>query len=320
MSISYNPTQHSVIKRIKVLERQNLVMKVIVMCLAVLVVACQPKTTTAQAPMADSLSLPDVLEVQKIVLKDDNQDVRLVIDATDSNDIFQAFYDHSGVERARIGIDELDSARFRLFDSKSTLRFNAVTFSDNHPQAANRVSMAILGADNQDPDNVVEKGGIVLTTSPSGAVGEYLFDKDGGLRIENQVFDNGMVGKNIYDNNAVLRLSEGVLANGNTTRQMLDNTGKSRHSLTISEGESSLVNEIIFDKQGVARLVNFTNGNTSGQIHNDQAGETKTSTAIDADNTVAHFVEPTAREKLINATDTVIRTVDIIRLLTGGGE
>ncbi|MBD2465785.1 hypothetical protein H6G89_32875 [Oscillatoria sp. FACHB-1407] len=303
-------------QRIKSLEHQNQVMKFLVSVVIILIVtvSCtQPGANGTQTTIS-SMEIPDVLELRQLTFKDENQNVRLKIDATDSSNIYQSFYDSNGVERAQISIDKEGSARFRLFDTAGSPRFAAVTFSDDHEEVSNLATLAVLGVGNE---NNSEKGGIFLSTAADGTVTDYTFGSNGVLQFGAAVLPDGTTANEIFDRNKVRRFHQTIQANGDLSYGMYDTAGTLRHSFNILDEGGKIANQLMLDSENRVRFGNFTSVSNSGQRNFDQDGVARTSTTIAEDNSFSYYVEKSATDQLMDVTDGILRIIDIGRVLSG---
>ena len=307
----------SVLKRIKSLERQNQLMKFFVSAAIVIfaTIGCTQAggSNAVQETVLNSAN-PDVLELRQLIIKDENQNVRLKIDATDSSNFYQSFYDTEGNERGQISIDAEGSARFRLFDTEGSPRFAAVTFSDEHTEAPNRATVAILGVGNQ---NTSDNGGIFLSTDADGTVTNSMYGKDGALQLGSVVLPDGTVANEIFDANKVLRFNQTVFANGILSHGMYDGSGTVRNSFNISDNDNKAAEQLMLDSTGRIRFSNFTSASDNGQQNYDQNGVQKTSIVISEDNSFSYYVEKNAVEQIGDATDWLIRLYDLGRVFSG---
>ena len=313
MSKYFDNSNKVILARIQSLEQQSKALKIILVVLLVVIVGCRPTTIDAQN-LDSSFQSIDALELKQLVFKDDNQNVRLKIDVTDSSDIRQSFFDEKGVERAQISIDDEGSARFRLFDSASNIRFSAVTFSDENLEAANRATVAVLGMDN---NNNAEGGGVFLSTAADGSVSNSMFGKDGVLHIGSIIQTDGLAASEMFDNNKIVRTQQIVNPNGDVGYILMDAAGVQRQSLNVVNDSDNVANHLLFDEEGRTRAANFTTASGSGQYNFDIDGNEKIAVNISDDKNFSYYVEKTAGEQALDILDGALRAISIGRIITG---
>lgn len=301
----------SILIRLKSLEAQNRILRLLFISLIVLVttIGC----AELQSLNFSNPSFPDdkILEIEQLIIKDNNGDVRIKIDASDSANIKQSFYDEGGIERAQISIDEEGSARFRLYDTASSMRFSAVTFSDTHENASNNVALALLGQENE--GGSLDKGGLYLTNTSKGSSYTQIVDNSGTVREASGTFEDGGYSHSLFngsglvveqfgntnkgssyhnlsDSSGTIRYSYGVNEENGTYLTMYDKDGTIRQQSNVFDNEDKAVNQLILNSKGKIRLSNYNTLNGTGSLIYDNNNTIRESIASLEDGTYSRII------------------------------